>query len=205
MKTNARNQQISDNQINNIINSFRKVVKGEMLCISYVSAPKLPKKNPFYGDCYKESVINCMGGVNYANSINKAFKRNGIEGQTFEVAGMVGKHHIDDFIAVADKDETQFYLCLQKVRGNNATTIYKHIDGRKFTKEEFEVIKPYVEHSSSAKQESVGLYGESQIKPFQIKAENLLFFKQGELFCVNEEAKESVVVIIEKENMYANA
>lgn len=199
MKMNARLQKISEGQMSNIMDAFRKIVKGEMMSIAYVSAPKLPKKNPFYMDCYKETRITCMGGVNYGNSINNALKRNGIEGQTFEVASMSGKRHIDDYIAVALKDETQFYLCLQKVRGNDAKSVYKHIDGREFTKEEIEAIKPYIQKSESAKQEGYGLFGDKQIKPFQIKVENLLWFKQGELACVNEDAcGQGVIVIIEE-------
>ena len=206
MKKNARLQEVTENQIENIKNAFRKVVKGEMLRLAYVSAPNLPKKNPFYMDCYKECYLTCMGGVNYSNSVNNALKRNGIE-QTFTAASMVGKHHIDEFIAVANKDNTQFYLCLQKVKGNEENFTYKHIDGREFTKEELEVIKPYIEKNDSYKQEGYGLFGNKQIKPFQIKVENLLWFKQGELQCVNEEVcNGGVVVIIEQDqNKYADA
>ena len=171
--------------INEVIMAARKVVRGEFVGITYMSEPQMRKtNNPYLNDCVKVTNQVLQMGVNYGNSVENA------SGQEFVPQKMSGKHHIDWIIAQSDKDENQYYICLQYVKCTKCVSMYFHKDGSKYTEAEVNELKTFFyEKHESKTQAAVGLHGEEQKKPFQVKVENVLEIRQtAKLYEYNVEA-----------------
>lgn len=173
IKTNIIGAQMNQQEV---INAARKLVRGEFVSLVYMTEPSMRKtNNPFLNDCIKVTSIVCQAGISYGNSLENA------TGEKQEIEPMRGKHHIDWIIAQADKDENQYYICLQKVRGAKCVAKYFHKDGTMYTASEIEALQSFFyEKADSPKQQGMGLFGEMQKKPFQVKIENVISMQQGE-------------------------
>ena len=170
-RKNAMGVEIS---INPIMDAARKIVRGQFLSITYMSEPQMRKtNNPFLGDCVKVTLQVLQLGVSYKNSVENR------SGEAFVPQAMSGKHHIDEFIAQSNKDENQYYLCLQVVNFAKCESKYFHKDGTPYTATEVEAVKAFFPAKYESKtQAAVGLTGEEQVKPFQVKIENVLRLSQ---------------------------
>lgn len=171
-KTNLLGAKVNQVEISE---AAHKVVRGQMAGVIYMTEPTMRKtNNPFIGDCIKVTHISCQVGVDYGNSLENR------TGEKQEVEPMRGKHHIDAFIAQADNDPSQYYLCLQKVENGTAKAYYFHKDGTSYSVLETAQLKTFfTEKKESPKQQKMGLFGKAQAKPFQVKLENVLAIKQG--------------------------
>lgn len=158
-----------------ISEAAHKTIKGRLVGLVYMTEPSMTKtNNPFVGDCIKVTHISCQCGVDYGNSLENR------TGERQEVEPMRGKHHIDGYIAQADKDPSQYYLCLQKVENETDKSFYFHKDGTPFTEDETALVKTFLTvKKDSPKQNGMGLYGKAQAKPFQVKLENVIKIVQG--------------------------
>lgn len=86
--------------------------------------------------------FSAMVGISYENAVNNAKERNGEE-RDFEAQKPNGKHYIEgsDYILQADKDESKFYIALDRIGATKTTYL---INGRVATPEEVENLKKNV-------------------------------------------------------------
>ena len=108
------------------------------------TTPRLTKKNrttkaPTDFTVEILSSFSAMLGVNYENCVNNAKERNG-EARDFVAQKPNGKHYVDGsrWLMAADKDESKFYVAVDKVGGVKRTFL---INGRVATDEEVADLK----------------------------------------------------------------
>lgn len=104
-----------------------------------ITEPKMNKKSratglPFEGGkvtCH--STFSAMLGVSYENAVNNERERNGEE-RDFSAMKPFGKHYVDGskWLMAADKDESRFYVAMDKVGGVKKTWL---CDGKEMTPE----------------------------------------------------------------------
>lgn len=168
IRVNALGAKVNQSEI---LNAARRIVRGRFVGITYMTIPSNMRKtnNPFVGDCIKVVRQVVKEGTNYGDTVEKR------SGETFVPQKMSGKHHIDHFVAQADKDADQYYICFQYVECESVESRFFHIDGTPYTDAETALVKTFIpEHKESNTQAKVGLHGKDQVKVFQVKAENIL-------------------------------
>jgi hypothetical protein len=133
-------------ELNELINAIKGLNRngGCFYGFETVTEPKLTKKNrttkePTNFVVTIHATFSAMLGISYENAVNNAKERNG-EARDFEAQKPFGKHYVEGskYLMQSDKDESKYYLALDKVGGVKKTYL---INGREATPEEIEDLK----------------------------------------------------------------
>lgn len=164
-------------------NFIEELKKGSYMQVITCTEPKMRKtNNPYIGRVEKITLYyGVRTGVDYANCINNAMQRVGIDDTQFIADAPRGMQWAAyPFILKSIKDESQLYLRISIDKSSKSVS-YWNVDGRLATDAEVAVIKNFLPAvSGSAKQAQAGLENEDQIQVRSIKFENIVYIKQGE-------------------------
>lgn len=158
------------------ISEFVKISGCKIASIVYESEEKLPK---YVGISNVTKVVSGEVQINfdYENAVNNRLEKQGGE-RTFNALSLPWGQWLYPNKVIEHKGE--YYIRFYELKGAKMSVEY-YVNGRPATDTEVATIKAYKDSKStaSARQSAEGLT-ENQVKPKNVKATNILFFKCGE-------------------------
>lgn len=184
-------------EIINFVNNFKG---NAIVSIDYVSSIRMNKggrsqSNTLYGhDVVRYNRTQLQIGNIYENSVNNRSEKECGE-RTFETEEMKGFKWVRFPYILTNTNETQLYVRFYKMKNAHKES-YVVVDGHIANDDEMAVIKEYEVKSNyfSAKQAENGLT-ENQVKPFNIKVENILRLSVNGVEIVGEKMQEYAKVL----------